>query len=201
MWRGSCRPCPVRGAACEGNIPGRDLLNLASKPGFWRLPSDPGSGNNSVPQFLPCIYSTTACPSSSNGSCYPGYRGVLCAVCERGYHQDPTGCNHCGKLSVNVIVGVGIGLLAIILVFAYISRRVNTRQLVSALKVTVGWLQVIGSTSSSYSIPWPSSMSGLIGFFRVALFDIYQITAIGIFFFPSLPLFLEMKKRKSELTG
>ncbi len=38
--------------------------------------------------------------------------------------------------------------------------------------------QVMGSSSSSYNIPWPDFMQSLLDKMRLALLDVYQVTAV-----------------------
>ena len=39
----------------------------------------------------------------------------------------------------------------------------------------------MGSSSSNYQIPWPGFMQGMLDAFRVALMDVFQVTAVDCF--------------------
>ncbi len=52
---------------------------------------------------------------------------------------------------------------------------------VPASVLTVSYLQVMGSSSSSYQIPWPGFMRSLLDQMRVALLDVYAVMAVDCF--------------------
>jgi len=39
----------------------------------------------------------------------------------------------------------------------------------------------MGSSSSSYQIQWPGFMQGMLDFYRVALMDLFQVTAVDCY--------------------
>ena len=174
----SCAPCPA-GAECLtadplGQRTARTLLSLA---GQWRVPT-----TTDQPSFMPCPLGVAACPSSSNGTCTLGYTGVLCGVCQLGYHASGSECSLCRGsanawlLPVMCVAVVLVGALAV-----WVSRRVDTTKLVNGAKVIVSYLQVMGSSSSSYQIPWPGFMQGMLNFYRLALMDVFQVTAVDCY--------------------
>jgi hypothetical protein len=119
----------------------------------------------------------------SSGSCATGYEGPMCGVCSRGYHLSSRACELCaGSANAYLLPVLALALVAFVLLFVYISRRVNLTKLVSAAKVIVSYLQVMGSSSSSYQIPWPEFMQGLLTNFRLALMDVMQVLAVDCWF-------------------
>ncbi len=133
----------------------------------------------SPPLFLKCKLNPAACLSSANGSCAVGYEGPMCGVCSSGYHLSSRACEPCtGSANAYLLPVLALAMVAIAAFFVYISRRVNLTKLVSAAKVIVSYLQVMGSSSSTYQIPWPDFMQGLLTSFRLALMDIMQVLAV-----------------------
>jgi hypothetical protein len=148
--------CRVRLCVADcttSNDLGRTAATLRSMPGFWRLPDNSLSGTSAgvngslaavarLPVFYACPMGRLACPSSANGSCFPGYEGVMCGVCSPGYHSSGASCTVCeGSNKYMLPVVIVVAALAIAL-FVFISRRVDTTKLVGAGKVIVSYLQV-----------------------------------------------------------
>ncbi len=181
MSNGKCLACPQYGADCQSVSSERTQRTLASMPGFWRVlasSNNGSSGGQGLPEFLPCPFGLLACPSSSNGTCNTGYSGVLCAVCQPGFHSTSSGCFPCTPVSnylIPVFVVVAICFFAL---FRWVSQRVNTRSLTNVVSIFIGWVQVMASASTAYNIKWPSSFQSLINAFRVALFDVFQIVSV-----------------------
>ncbi len=166
--------CPYSFAACPSSANGTCNYGYVLPMSFhvisfsvlcFSLTRSPGSAK------FHTTYSLSSMPTHR-------YYGVLCAICLPGFHQDPTGCSPCENVKIGTALIVASIALLLITLFVFISRRINTRQMVNALKVTVGWLQVMGSTATAYRIPWPASMQGLLANFRLFLFDVFQITAV-----------------------
>jgi hypothetical protein len=103
----------------------------------------------------------------------------MCGVCSSGYHLSSRACELCtGSANAYLLPVLALVLVACVALFVYISRRVNLTKLVSAAKVIVSYLQVMGSSSSTYQIPWPDFMQGLLTSFRLALMDVMQVLAV-----------------------
>jgi hypothetical protein len=170
-----CIPCPV-GAVCTDADSQRTVAVVRSQAGYWRVPSV------SSPTFLPCPFSSNACPSSNNGSCATGYGGVMCGVCQLGYHASSTSCTLCrGSVNAYALPVVIVGAV-LVLVFAYwVSTKLDTSSFVSAAKILVSFVQVLGSSASSYDIPWPDFMQNLLTNYRVFLLDIFQVTSVDCY--------------------
>ena len=114
-------------------------------------------------------------------SCTAGYSGVLCGVCQLGYHNSGAACDACAAGS-SYALPVAIVVVVVALAGAvYIAKRVDTIRLVGAGKVIVSYLQIMGSSSSNYKIPWPAFMQGLLNSFRMALMDAVQIMAVDCY--------------------
>lgn len=134
----ACLACPS-GASCDGADPLRTATTLRSSVGYWRVPSSLVASRahaaDAAPVFLKCPLETPSCPSSTNSSCAQGYRGVLCGVCERGYHATGSACTVCvgsNQTMLPILAGV-IVIVGAILV--YIAKRVDTSKMVSTTKV------------------------------------------------------------------
>jgi hypothetical protein len=103
----------------------------------------------------------------------------MCGVCAPGYHLSSKACELCaGSANTYLLPILAAALLVCVALFVFISRRVNLTKLVSAAKVIVSYLQVMGSSSSTYQIPWPDFMQGLLTSFRLALMDVMQVLAV-----------------------
>jgi hypothetical protein len=187
----TCLTCPT-GSACTTADATRTRTTLVSAVGFWRIPAaaqaattasvvvSPSLATEADPVFMACPFKA-ACPSSANSSCNPGYEGVLCGVCKVGYHVTNDGCVACAGSSQYVLPVVCTLVVVAVVVLFYLSRFVDPKtlvRLVNTTQVLIGYLQVMGSSSSSYDIPWPAFMQGLLGSFRVALMDVFQVTAV-----------------------
>ncbi len=167
-----CALCSV-GASCATLDATRTATTLRSVAGYYRVP-------NHIPVvILKCPLNPVACLSSANGSCADGYRGPLCGVCAPGYHLSSRACEVCaGTSNMYLLPVLIVALVVFAAIFVYISRRIDLSKLVGAAKVFVSYLQVMGSSSSTYQIPWPDFMQGLLLNFRLALMDVMQVLAI-----------------------
>ena len=173
----TCVPCPA-GAECLAADPNgrRTAGTLRSLAGQWRVP---GAAS---PVFMPCPLGAAACPSSSNGTCAVGYVGVLCGVCQVGFHASGSVCSVCrGSFNAWLLPVMCVVLVLVSALAVWVSRRLDTTKLVNGAKVLVSYLQVMGSSSSSYQIPWPGFMQGILDFYRVALMDVFQVTAVDCY--------------------
>jgi hypothetical protein len=167
-----CAPCPT-GALCGSLDPLRTTDTLRSLPGQWRV------AEHKPPLFLKCQLNPTACLSTANGSCAVGYEGPMCGVCSPGYHLSSRACELCsGSVNAYLLPVLTLILVALVALFVFISRRINLTKLVGAAKLTVSYLQVMGSSSSTYQIPWPDFLQGLLTSFRLALMDVMQVLAV-----------------------
>jgi hypothetical protein len=166
-----CVACPS-GAACATMDTERTFASLRSLPGQWRVPG-------AQLTFMACPMKQEACPSSANGTCSSGYRGVLCATCDPGYHFTWQTCVPCRGSNITYLLPVlAVAAVFVVALFVWISRRLNTSKLVSVAKICVAYWQVMGSSSSNFNFPWPAFMQKLLDAFRLALLDVFQVTAV-----------------------
>ncbi len=103
---------------------------------------------------------------------------MLCGSCSPLFHANGDICDPCIGPTKYAIVFVILVAGAATALLWYISQKLDMTKMVNGAKVAVSYLQVMGSSSSSYSIPWPSFMQGLLDQMRVALLDVYQVTAV-----------------------
>ena len=116
---------------------GSAQASLASVPGTWRVVQ----AGLATPTFLPCPI-PDACLSSANGTCAPGYTGVLCGVCQPGFHLSGSACDACsGKANYALPIALGVVVIAVA-VAIYIAQRIETARLVGVGKVLMSYLQV-----------------------------------------------------------
>jgi hypothetical protein len=145
LWNNTCMPCP-RGSDCA-DVLSRTNVTLASIEGWWRDTSIGGPHDMNFQHlnhsFYQCPFSVDACPSSATGECNRGYFGVLCGVCEAGWHNTGGGCEEC--------VGTGslmMWLFAILIVCGalfllnYLRKRVDASRMVTAAQIFVNYSQV-----------------------------------------------------------
>ena len=151
-------------------FPDRNWATLASKSGFWRLtiPLTPGLQIQDpdafvAPLFYLCPHGPIACPSSANGTCATGYGGVKCGVCEPGFHDTGTSCTPCVGATQYLLPIVLTGALIVGAIFIWVAQRFDTRNMVNVTKILVSYLQVMGSSSSSYKYG---------GHFSAVVFDV-----------------------------
>ncbi len=68
----------------------------------------------------------------------------MCGVCSRGYHLSSRACELCaGSANAYLLPVLALALVAFVLLFVYISRRVNLTKLVSAAKVRLALMDVM----------------------------------------------------------
>jgi hypothetical protein len=161
-----------------------------------------------------CPYGASACLPSNNQTCAAGYDGKICGVCAADFHNSGQSCTACsGSSQYYLFVAIFVALLALIAA-VYISNRLETTRMVSIAKVyvsnssvlllvhilyiiidhlffgggfrLVSYLQVMGSSQSNYKIPWPTFMDGVLGYFRIMLAELFQLTAGLIYSYLSL---------------
>jgi hypothetical protein len=103
----------------------------------------------------------------------------MCGVCSPGYHLSSRACELCsGSVNAYLLPVLVLVLAASVALVGFISRHVNLTKLVNPAKVIVSYLQVMGSSSSTYQIPWPAFMQSLLTSFRLALMDVMQVLAV-----------------------
>jgi hypothetical protein len=183
LQNASCVPCPPH-AMCSGSNALRTSSTLRSLPGSWRWVNPDLSlleAMRKPPQFYTCSLSKQACLSSSNGSCAEGYTGVLCGVCTPGYRLNIQGCLPCGSntiLTAVLIISIGLALFALLI---YVIRRVEAKYFLNSLQILVTFAQIVASTSVNYGTEhrWPAFMTSVMSLARIAMFDIYEGTAIS----------------------
>jgi hypothetical protein len=111
-----------------------------------------------------------------------GYAGVLCAVCQPGYHLSTQGCVACSSGSTQYSLFIVIALVVVFIVATYyVAQRVDTKKMVNAAAVLVSYFQVAGSAGQKYNIPWPAFMESVLAQFRLALLDFFSVTAVDCY--------------------
>jgi hypothetical protein len=102
----------------------------------------------------------------------------MCGVCSIGFHVDTLTCVRCtgGTKAMLPVMIIVLGIVAYIVI--WVARRFDTRNVVSALQILVAYTQVIGSTGSSYNIPWPASFQNFMANCQFALLDFFQVTSM-----------------------
>jgi hypothetical protein len=146
---GSCIICPNGANCASSSDPLRNLISLASEPGYWRLLDDEHGADTFPPQFYVCPLGAAACLGSYNGTCAIGYQGPTCAFCQLGYHLDETSCDVCQggtkfMLPIVIVVAIAAGAL-----FYFVASKFNTKKVVGVVQVLVGYFQVMGSSNSA----------------------------------------------------
>ena len=110
----ACTACPV-GATCE------DTSSLMVSPGMWR-------GSFDLFAVYDCPFGVDAClGGNTTYSCGPGYGGVLCAVCERGFVRTLGHCMDCGSLNAPVVpIILAVAAAVTVLTVWYLARVYRT---------------------------------------------------------------------------
>jgi hypothetical protein len=128
--------------------------------------------------FYACPLNDQACPSSSNGTCNTGYFGPLCASCLPGYHNTGRACEPCQSASVYLVLILVVVVLLLGFLAWYLFKRLGTSKFVTIAKILVSFLQVMGSSSKSYNIPWSSNLNAVLSYCRLALLDLFSVVAV-----------------------
>ena len=173
-----CLSCPV-GATCSTpytRANTRTLAAIVSLPGYWKYMAVANPTEVDPPQFFACPF-PQACPSSANGTCTEGYGGVMCAVCAPGYHNSGQACIPCVGATSYLLPIMIAAFAAALAVFWWVSQRYDITNFLNIVKIMISYLQVIGSSSASYNIPWPGMIQTLMDYYRLALLDLFQVTA------------------------
>ncbi len=140
----SCAKCPI-GALCIDSSATRFSSVLMSQPGYWRVPD--GSSNSLI--FMPCPFGLAACPSSFNGSCGVGFKGVLCGTCALGFHNSGQTCVECvGTTKYAIVIVVIVATLAFALLY-WVSLKLDTTKFVNGAKVAVSCTRLIQTELSN----------------------------------------------------
>lgn len=106
------------GADCKGGEMALSLQYVESAPAYWR--SDPDSL-----LFYECPVKE-ACPGGALAACSPGYRGVLCGSCEKGYGKVLQRCKRCpDAYAVSVVLLFITVAVVLILLIIYILRQIH----------------------------------------------------------------------------
>ena len=215
-----CKKCTTEGFSCK-----RDYPTL--KEGYWmewsskqRTPTNQScqesfkefmanldtktdNYNRKTSKFL-CLISTPhkcpirgSCLGGLNAKCQDGYRGVLCAVCRKGYSQHLNKCIKCPKPFVAALQFVGYITLFLIvcLLLSWADKFTsdNTKQQRNWLQEPLIAKELRSSTKEkrTFADIILSSLKILIGFYQVLSYVIDAFsyipwprslkTAIGIF--------------------
>lgn len=115
---GQVMVCP-EGARCDGMRAAPVAL-----PGRWTAVQDGEAVSAVEPIFLRCA-SFVACPGGlSGGTCPKGYKNKpMCTQCEPGYYLFSGACWPCGQGGVKASLRLPIGVLALLVIFAYFTRK------------------------------------------------------------------------------
>jgi len=151
----TCVDCPA-GAIC------RDNFIVGNEEGFWQSSEDPEvfypCYKNDPPSARELRAAAEACPRlavNNNGSqtCAVGYTGIRCLVCAKGYGTSGPFCSACPKQSLNWVIVVACGLIALaLLVFlVYQGRTPKNKESVST-KILLNHIQMLALLSALGSL-------------------------------------------------
>jgi hypothetical protein len=158
-----CQVCPENAVCATGGD------SLIPEAGYWH--SSPYSS-----QIHRCPHVEDVC--QSNNTCAAGYGGNLCGVCEAGYGPSAAfSCGKCMSLSVQWVLYLAAGLLAVLLVAFTVHSTWRDNKLKPShglqgvrssdrIKVLILFLQYLVIVSS-LSVPWPSALAFM---FRIVQF-------------------------------
>ena len=186
---GACARCPAH-ASCPG---GTDFL---VDEGWWHA-------TPTTTVLTLCEFGTVACgggnaetrpaddESRAGYLCNPGYRGMLCAVCEDGFFERRSGCIDCNSSDSIMVTAVPFVLLGLIILAALFFRIVafkiygklvtvwrhtyRTFFCMSKFKIVWATYQIVASVEWSLNLTLPSPMSDFTRLFSLTLLNITSI--------------------------
>ena len=134
------------------------LVKNVNKSGQYGIP---------VPHECP---NRAACIGGLLAECASGYDGILCAGCAEGYRPWFSSCFECPSMTESIIAASAVGILLVIgcWYLARMNHRISIRvgsgqprrkmeQLMVKIRIFISFVQVIGTTVSSFqSVSWPS---------------------------------------------
>lgn len=143
--------------------------------------------------IVPLAYACPLAQSCLGGmlsQCREGYRGPLCAVCDKGYKKIITKCHKCPSLPwlvaqiVLVILIAGVIVVVILWEGKKDERNQNKRSLtdvfLARLKIVIGFYQVSASTFDAYSyINWPGPVLTIMNYAKMVQLNLLQIAPLN----------------------
>ena len=131
-----------------------------------------------------------SCVGGTHPTCTPGYAGVLCAVCERGYNRHFNHCVQCpqrvwaiiqfiGYIAIFVILCLIISLTDKIKIEYSQDHRTFADIILSSLKILIGFYQILISIIHAFSnVHWPSNLKKGINIFQYLQFEIITLPSL-----------------------
>lgn len=148
----TCKRCPT-GAKCAG--------------GFQLPQALPGYYPESLELFSSC-YPAEACVGNSQNPCADGYAGIRCSGCALKHYRLQQQCKACPNTAWLLIPLVVIGVLVVMGVMVWLSkRRIN----LAGLSIGVDFLQML-AMFGTYSFKWPSEIRAIYNAFSFANFNL-----------------------------
>ena len=168
----------------KDDVGGMTLWTLDLLPNFWR-------SSNSSTSILHCL-GKEHCVGGSDSSnyCAEGYRGALCAVCEKGYAAVGVGeslsCKECSGSSIaTAVFGIIFFLFVIASLFLIYFRRERFTEWMTQrdygtdiiraieklskvgpmIKTAFAYFQVVGGLGFVFSVKFPPFFSSVASFF------------------------------------
>jgi hypothetical protein len=105
-----------------------------------------------------CPFGDYGCPSSANATCSVGYMGVLCGVCNFGYHNLNGQCSPCTGTSKAMLPILIVGVAFFVGVVVWVARKfdpVTIQNIITVLQILIGYMQVTASSNSACYEPPP----------------------------------------------
>ena len=193
---GGCKKCTIKGFSCKRDYPTlkegywmewsskqRTATNQSCQESFeefiTNLDTKTDEYNRQTSKFLCLMPIPHKCPIRSsclggiNAKCQDGYRGVLCAVCSKGYSQQLNKCIKCPKPFIAALQFVGyIALFVIVcLLLSWADKFTsdNTKQQRNWLQVPLITKEQRSSTKEkrTFADIILSTLKILIGFYQV----------------------------------
>ncbi len=105
-----------------------------------------------VGRIYPCPMGAAACPSSSNGSCAVGYMGVMCGVCQKGYHATGAACLKCQGATQYSIVIIIFAVAAAIGAFWWYGSCSNRLSCLCGCRCFLSFCPIVDYTAPSVCV-------------------------------------------------
>ena len=217
---GACEKCPRVGFECT-----RDYPQLSR--GYWSTWNGTKSGNRTCRDEFKAFMSNletydntydrktvrfncqlpipTKCPipgsceGGMDASCSPGYTGVLCAVCKKGYSKQFNRCVKCPHAIIVILEFIGYAVLFILLCLVILwtgkvtdaSGQPERQQgnpaddrtladiVMSGLKILIGFYQVLISILRAFGyVNWPKAMLKAVSIMEYIQFEVIRIPSL-----------------------
>ena len=216
---GACEKCGQNGYECS-----RDYPQL--KKGYWMTWNGTESSNRNCMEDFKAFISNLethgndydrntmkfncrlplpikcpilhACNGGINASCSPGYAGVLCALCSKGYSRQFNRCIKCPQVYIVILEFIGYLVLFILLCVVISltdkisvgqssddrkgdanSRRTFADIIIASFKILIGFYQVLLSVLHTFSnIHWPKTLLKTVSVLDYIQFEIIRIPSL-----------------------